>query len=240
MLNYLSDGIELTTCAKTRTPMAGLAWTARIAAGAVALLTAVGCQTALAQNAPVPPAATTASTSHVGDQSTNANKSLVLQEGDTIKVSFPGEPSLDTTQTIRRDGKITLELIGEYDAAGKTPSAMETELKNLYGSQLMNNEVTVSVQSSAFVIFITGAIGRPGKLISEKPLTPLQALIESGIDETRSNLKSIWVIRTDEAGHTEHFKINLYNVLRKKDAQMPTFALKPYDIIRVPERFSFY
>jgi len=77
---------------------------------------------------------------------------------------------------------------------------MEAELKSLYGSQLMNNEVTVAVQSSAFVIFITGAIGRPGKLVSERPLTPLQALIESGVDDTRSNLKAIQIIRTDEAG----------------------------------------
>jgi protein involved in polysaccharide export with SLBB domain len=131
-------------------------------------------------------------------------------------------------------------LIGEYDAAGKTPAGMEAELKSLYGSQLMNNEVTVAVQSSAFVIFITGAIGRPGKLVSERPLTPLQALIESGVDDTRSNLKAIQIIRTDEAGHTVHYKLNLYNVLHKMDAQMPTFVLKPYDIIRVPERFSFY
>ena len=68
----------------------------------------------------------------------------------------------------------------------------------------------------------------------------MEALIEAGIDTTRSNLKSIQVIRTDNAGHTDKFKLNLHNVLHHHDAQMPDFTLKPYDIINVPERFSFF
>jgi polysaccharide biosynthesis/export protein len=199
------------------------------------LAVAAGCQTTPPHSSAAPPQAGTTS-----NASTNSSKSLVLQEGDTIKIAFPGAPNLDTVQIIRRDGKITLQMVGEYDAAGKTPATMEADLKKLYGTQLVNNEVSVTVQSSAFVIFVMGAVNRPGKLVSDKPLTPMEALIEAGIDASRSNLKRIQIIRTDNAGHTDKFKLNLYKVLHKENEQMPSFTLKPNDVINVPERFSFY
>jgi polysaccharide export outer membrane protein len=188
----------------------------------------------------VAPQSTSASPGATSNEATNSNKSMVLQEGDTIKIAFPGAPNLDTIESVRRDGKITLEMIGEYDAAGKTPAAVEADLKKLYGSQLVNNEVSVTVQSSAFVVYVMGAVFRPGKIISERPLTPLEALIEAGVDDTKANLKAVQVIRTDNTGHTEKFKLNLHKVLHSQTEQMPSFTLKPYDVINVPERFNFY
>jgi polysaccharide export outer membrane protein len=181
-----------------------------------------------------------ASPAAAGNDATNSSKSLVLQEGDTIKISFPGAPNLDTIESVRRDGKITLQMIGEYDAAGKPPAAVEADLKKLYGSQLVNNSVSVTVQSSAFVIYVMGAVLKPGKIVSDRPLTPLQALIEAGLDDTKANLKAVQVIRTDAAGVTTKTKLNLYKVLHNPNEQMPDFTLKPYDVINVPERFSFY
>ena len=207
------------------------------------LAAAAGCQTA-----PPHPAATPHSTNAAPqtapaspgttNNDTNANKSIVLQAGDTIKITFPGAPNLDTMESIRVDGMITLQMIGEYLAAGKTPSTVEAELKKLYGSQLVNNEVSVTVQSAAFVVYVMGAVAKSGKLISERPLTPLQAVIEAGVDSTRANLKAVQVIRTDSAGITTKTKLNLYQGLH--GGQLPDFTLKPYDIINVPERFNFY
>ncbi len=211
-----------------------------------ALAASAGCQTAPPHSAPpphstaAPPQAAPASPGATSNAATNSSKSLVLQEGDTIKIAFPGAPNLDTTQTVRRDGMITLEMIGEYLAAGKTPAAVEADLKKLYASQLVNSEVSVTVQSSSFVIYVMGAVTKPGKIISERPLTPLEALIEAGVDDTKANMKAVQVIRTDNAGHTEKFKLNLHKVLHSNNAQIPSFTLKPYDVINVPERFSFY
>ena len=175
--------------------------------------------------------------------STNSSNSLVLQGGDTVKIAFPGAPKLDTVQAIRRDGKVTLQMIGEYNAAGKTPADMEADLKKLYGTQLVNSEVSVTVQTSAFVVYIMGAVGKPGKLVSERQLTLMEgALIEAGIDIMKQVKfeKAIQIIRTDSEGHTEKFKLNLYKVFHNNNESMPSFTLKPYDIINVPERFSFY
>jgi protein involved in polysaccharide export with SLBB domain len=237
MLNYLLDKVVLTISAKDSNPPPGLVRVGKAAFCALAMLAvATACETA-------PPPHTTAphtTAAAAGNVSTNAGKSLMLQEGDTIKIAFPGAPTLDTVEVIRRDGMITLDAIGEYEAAGKTPAAMESELKRLYGSQLVNSKVTVTVQSSAFVVYVMGAVNRPGKVASDRPLTVLQALIEAGVDDTKSNMKSIQIIRTDDAGRTEKFKLNLYKVFHSKTENMPSFTLKPYDVINVSERFSFF
>lgn len=247
MLNYLLNRLDMNTGATDRKTWAKLG---RAALCAAAMLAAgAGCSTAkppshAAPRPAVPPkAAVAAPSTGAGNESTNApkaNKSLVLQEGDTIKISFPAAPNLDTVEAVRRDGKITLEMIGEYDAAGKTPAEVEADLKRLYGTQLVNSSVSVTVQSSAFVVYVMGAVTKPGKIISDRPLTPLQALIEAGIDDTKANWKAVQVIRTDNAGHTEKFKLNLYKVIHNENEQMPDFTLKPYDVINVPERFNFY
>lgn len=165
-------------------------------------------------------------------------ESFVLREGDVVRISFPGAPNLDTLQPIRRDGKISLKLLGEFQAAGLTPSAMEKELIKLYGPQLQTKEVTVSVESSAFPIYVTGAVLRPGKIISDRPLTALEAIMEAGgFDYTKANLKSVNVIRHDGT-RSEHFTLNLKRALREGDKE--PFGLKPSDIIYVPERFQWF
>lgn len=235
MLNCLIGKLELAVNMKK--------YVASFAAAMVAVaLFAAGCATTTghepksASTAPAAAAAAAVAT----DQSVNMAKPLALQEGDTIKIDFPGAPNLNTIQTVRRDGKITLAQVGEYDAAGKSPAVVEAELKRLYSSQLVNSDCTVTVQSSAFVVYVMGAVARPGKIISERPLNLLEALIEAGIDNNRSNLKKVWVIRTDSNGHTEKTVLNVRSVVHDKDGQIPAFTLKPYDVINVPERFSIF
>jgi polysaccharide export outer membrane protein len=191
-----------------------------------------GCQTPA--NSPTPPA------SAVNGNSAEPGRSMQLQEGDTIKITFPDAASLDSVQSIRRDGKITLANFGEYPASGKTPSMLEDEIRKMYGSQLQNTNVSVTVQSSAFVVYVFGTVAKPGKIISERPLTPLEALIEAGIDDSKANLKAIQIIRADTAGHTEKFNLNLYKPLHNKAEPMPTFTLKPFDYIYVPQKLNFF
>ncbi len=165
-------------------------------------------------------------------------ESLVLREGDVLKISFPAAPNLNTAQTIRRDGRITLPLVGEFQAAGKTPSSMEKELLDLYGPQLQTKEVTVTVESSAFTVYVAGAVLRPGKITPNRPITALEAIMEAGgFDHARANMKAVVVIR-HENNRTERFKLNLKQVLDGQRTEQ--FDLQPSDIIYVPERFSWF
>jgi polysaccharide export outer membrane protein len=163
---------------------------------------------------------------------------IVLHEGDSVRITFPGAPNLNTVQTIRRDGRIALQLVGELQAAGLTPTAMEKELLKLYGPQLQVKEVTVAVDSSSFPIYITGAVLRPGKIMSDRPLTALEAIMEAGgFDYTKANLKSVTVLRR-ENGRSEHYTLNLKRALAGGEDE--SFNMRPSDIIYVPEKFSWF
>lgn len=161
-----------------------------------------------------------------------------LREGDVIRITFPGAPNLNTTAAIRRDGKITLELVGEVTAAGFTPKDLQKELVRLYSDQLIDKEVYVTIESSSFPVFVTGAILHPGKVLSNRPLSALEAIMEAGgFDYTRANLKAVQVIREVD-GQMRHYTINLKQVLAGEESK--PFYLKPSDIVYVPERFTWF
>ncbi len=166
------------------------------------------------------------------------SESMLLNEGDTLGISFPGAPNLNTAQKIRRDGRITLPIVGEFKAAGLTPSEMEKQLLKLYENELVQKEVSVTVESSVFPVFVTGAVLRPGKIISDRPLTALEAIMEAGgPDYSKANLKAVTVLR-HENGQTSHYYLNLKTVL--KGGQSEPFKLKPSDILYIPERFTWF
>jgi polysaccharide export outer membrane protein len=166
------------------------------------------------------------------------SQSSALKEGDTLRISFSGAHTLDSTQTVRQDGKITLDMVGEIKAAGLTPQQLEQEILKAYGDQLVVKEVSVTVQTAVFKVFVTGAVLRPGPIISERVETPLEAVIEAGIDTSKSNLKKVTVIREHEDGKTEKFTLNLDAVMKGKSTK--PFILKSMDKIIVPEKFTLF
>jgi polysaccharide export outer membrane protein len=196
-----------------------------IMALAFATLTAVtGCQTP--------------QVSEPAEEVFDHSESITLREGDVLKISFPGAPNLDTTQQIRRDGKIVLSLAGEVLAAGMTPAELEKEIIELCSSQLVSKEVTVTVESSTFPIFVTGSVIHPGKILSNRPITALEAIMEAGgFYYAKANLKAVAVIRHED-GRVKNYTLNLKLVLDGK--QSTPFYLKPADIVYVPERFSWF
>jgi polysaccharide export outer membrane protein len=166
------------------------------------------------------------------------SETVVLREGDVLKISFPGSANLDTTQQIRRDGKISMPLVGEVDAAGLEPDALQKKLIELYAPQISSKEVSVAVQSSSFPVFVNGSVIHPGKILSDRPITVLDAVMEAGgFDYNTANLKAVKVIR-NENGVMKNFQLNLKDILDGK--QDKPFYLKPGDIVFVPERFQMF
>ena len=195
--------------------------------GLVMLLTLTGCQT----NDPSKFSDLTRMTAPP------ASPDLLLREGDTVRISFPGSANLDTVQQIRRDGKISLPLVGEFKAAGLSVSGLQKELVKLYAPQLVTKEVNVSLESSAFFVFVTGAVARPGRMTYDRPITALEAVIDAGVDYAKANLKQVTVIRR-ENGREERHQLNLKQELQGQGAD--AFYLKPSDIIFVKERFTWF
>jgi polysaccharide export outer membrane protein len=198
----------------------------RLMLGLMSLLVFAGCQTPAPENR------------SAGEPLAGHAGAATLREGDVLKITFPGTPNLDTTQAIRSDGKLILPVVGEVAAAGMTPAGMETDLLNRYSSQLLSKEVRVAVETSSFVVYVTGAVLRPGKIVSARPLSAIEAIMEAGgPDYTKANLKKVSVTRL-EAGQFQTYTLDLKPTLEGKAGK--PFYLQPSDIIKVPERFVWF
>ena len=163
---------------------------------------------------------------------------ITLREGDVLKIVFAGTPSLNTTQQIRRDGNINLPLVGDVKAAGIAPGILEKQILEAYGTQLLSREVTVSLESAAIPIFVTGMVLRPGKVMSDRPITLLEAIMEAGgFDYSRANMKAIRVMRR-EGDRVRTFVLNLKAAI--EGASDTPFYLRPGDMVYVPERFTLF
>lgn len=103
-----------------------------------------------------------------------------LSPGDTIKVAFAENSDLDQTQKIRRDGKVSLPLIGEVQAAGKRVIDFQHQLIGQYDEHLDNAEVLVTLENGAATVIVSGFAGNPGKLEFDRPKTVYQAVMEAG------------------------------------------------------------
>jgi polysaccharide export outer membrane protein len=163
---------------------------------------------------------------------------IILREGDVVKISFPDSANLDTTLPIRRDGKISPQLVGDVQAAGLTIDQLQDTLIKLYIPQIGQKNITVTLESSSFPVFVTGAVVRPGKILSDHPMTALEAVMESGgFDYATANTRAVRIIR-NENGVMKHFTVNLQRILDGKDST--PFYLEPGDIIYVSQRFELF
>lgn len=159
---------------------------------------------------------------------------LILKPEDQLGLSFPGAPELNTNIQIRRDGYASMPLVGEVFAAGKTPREFEEHLYELYESQLVTNEVMVTVLETHFTYYLEGQINSPGMIQSFRQLSLLEAIIAAGgIDKTTGKLNSIVVLRRDGDKY-QRWEMDLKAVLDGKKEN--AFILEPYDIVSVPQR----
>ena len=156
-----------------------------------------------------------------------------LASGDVIKITFSGNPEYNQTQKIRSDGKISLPLVGEIEAAGKKIGPFESELSHSYEKQLQNSEVIVTLETGASQVYVGGSVHHPGKMMIDGPMTALEAIMEAGgFIQGLSNPKKIHLIRI-ENGHYTTQLLDLSMALKGQ----PTHAiyLKPKDVIYIPE-----
>lgn len=161
-----------------------------------------------------------------------------IQVGDQVKVTFPGAPNLNLAQEIRVDGLLNLGQPGDVKVVGKTPKEVEAELLKIYGPDLVIKEVTVNVASAPFPVFVSGAVLRPGKVLVNRSVTVLEAIMEAGgFDPNRADLKKVQVVR-QENGIQKTFVVNVKDTLNY--AETHPFHLRPSDIVVVPERFVFF
>lgn len=159
---------------------------------------------------------------------------FILQPEDLLRVSFPGAPELDAEIQIRRDGVISVPIVGEVVAAGMSPGELEALLVGKFEDQLVSNEVMVTVLQSNFTYYLEGEVISPGIIKSFRQLSVLEAIIAAGgINKVTGKMKSVVVIRR-EGDRYQRFELDLAAVIDgKKDG---AFVLESYDIVSIPQR----
>jgi polysaccharide export outer membrane protein len=154
-----------------------------------------------------------------------------LSPGDVIKLSFTATPDMNQTQKIRADGKVSLPLVGEVTAAGETLGEFQSELIHLYGAQLKNAEVVVTLESAVAQVIVSGAVAKPAKLLFERPTTVFQAIMEAGGLNEFGSFKNVHVIRLI-SGRQRTQTLDLRPTLSGRPTR--PFYVKDGDVIYVP------
>jgi polysaccharide export outer membrane protein len=158
---------------------------------------------------------------------------VTLGPGDTIEFKFFNNPELNDAQTIRPDGKITLQLIGEVTAEGKTPLELRKELIKRYTPDLRTPEVTVIVRSLYDRrVYVGGEVKNPGLITMPGPLTALEAIMQvGGFDPKTGKIKKVIIIR-HKNNKWHGYMVDYKNALKTGEG-LP-FYLEPRDIVYVP------
>lgn len=155
-----------------------------------------------------------------------------LAAGDTVRLTFSGAPELNQAQKIRADGKLSLPLIGEYDAAGKTVSGLQGELSTAYKSQLKNSDVLVTLENAPATVTISGAVAKADRIAFDKPTTIFQAIMQAGGPTAFGNMKAVRLVRTVK-GVQQSQVFNLAPILQGEPSN--PFYVRDGDIIFVPQ-----
>jgi polysaccharide biosynthesis/export protein len=157
---------------------------------------------------------------------------VILASGDVVKLTFSAAPELNQSQKVRADGKLSLPLVGEVDAAGKTVGQLQGELMELYKPQLKTPEVTVSLEASLTTVVVSGEVHRPGKIAFERPTTVFQAIMEAGGPSEFGTLKRVRLIRTVN-GVQKSQVMNVHDTLIGQGTK--PFYVRDGDVIYVPQ-----
>jgi polysaccharide export outer membrane protein len=156
-------------------------------------------------------------------------KTFVIGAEDALAIQVWREPDFTRSVLVRPDGKITMPLIKEVQASGRTPDQLAGDIQKLLSEFVRNPEVTVTVnQVNSQKYYITGEVGRTGAFPLVVPTHVLDALTGAGGFREFANTKKITVLRNGE-----RLKFNYKEVIKGKKTEQ-NILLQNGDYIIVP------
>jgi polysaccharide export outer membrane protein len=203
-----------------------LVWVCVFVAASVSAQDASGADPGRVKAAPAAPAANIpAAKPH--------DNSFVIGNDDVLAINVWKEPDISRSIPVRSDGKISLPLVGEVQAAGLTPLKLETDIAIKLKNYIAEPEVTVMVQQVNSQKFnILGQVARPGSYVIANSPTVLDAIALAGGFRDFAKQKSIYVLRQGSGGESR-LKFNYKEVSQGKNMEQ-NIKLQPGDTIIVP------
>ncbi|MFN2431891.1 MAG: polysaccharide biosynthesis/export family protein [Gemmatimonadota bacterium] len=168
-------------------------------------------------------------------QTTNEAGDYIIQHGDLMTVAFFNNPELNEDARVRPDGKITLQLIGDVEAAGLSPTELDQRLTQAFSSELIQPDLTVIVREFARqVFFVGGEVNGPGVKDLSVGMTALNGIMSAGGFTANARMTEVVIIRRGPDARPYGWKVDMKNVLYDADMSRDV-VLQPYDVIFVPK-----
>ena len=150
---------------------------------------------------------------------------------DVVQIDVWKEPEITRTIPVRPDGKISLPLLNDVQAAGLTAMQLAGSIREGLTKYLNNPQVTVIVsQINSRRVFVTGEVAKSGALPLLPGMTVLQALSSAGGFTQFAREKGIYILR-NENGKQVKLPYNYKDVLK---GQKEDILLQSGDVIVVP------
>ena len=187
--------------------------------------------------------------------------SKVLQPNDYFDLKFVYNPELNIGVRIQSDGKVSLPIVGEVQAANLTPEQLRQELIAKYSHDICKPDIAVLtgtnpnahpldigakyihtqgnfinvalVKSAGQFVFVGGEVAKPSPIAYEGHLTVLQAIAAAGGKTDKADMSRVVVLRRGPFDQTEWMRTDLVSPLEGKDLKNDV-ALKAGDIVVVP------
>ena len=180
-----------------------------------------------------PQAITTSAANELAKKVATQDPNYVIGSQDMLDISVWREPDFSRTVPVRPDGKISLPLLNDMQAAGLTPSQLAAELTTSLNKFVTNPQVTIIVtQINSQRFYVLGEAARPGAYTLIPEMTILQALSNAGGFTQYANSKKIYLLR-EENGKQQKLSFNYKDVIAGKRTEQ-NIVLKNGDTIVVP------
>jgi polysaccharide export outer membrane protein len=180
------------------------------------------------------PADGTAATVDTPSIPPHVDSSYVIGNDDVLSINVWKEAELSRQFPVRSDGKISLPLIGEVQAAGRTPLQLQRDITDKLKSFISDPQVAVIVQQINSLKFNgLGQVNKPGSYPLTTGTTIVDAIAVAGGFRDFAKKKSIYVIRQDAGGNEHRFTFN-YQAFIKGAKTDQNIALKPRDTVVIP------
>jgi polysaccharide export outer membrane protein len=159
--------------------------------------------------------------------------SYIIGPEDVLQISVWKEPEISATIPVRPDGRISLPLLSDLQAAGLTPTQLAASVTSGLHNYIADPRVTVVVAAvNSQHIYITGEVHRAGVYPLHPNTTVLQALSDAGGFTEFANIKSIYILR-NENGQPKRYPFNYRRALKGQDLS-ENMILQTDDTIVVP------
>ncbi len=141
----------------------------------------------------------------------------VIGADDTLQITVWKETGISGSFLVRPDGMISLVLVGELRAAGRTPLQLSQQIQEALKKYVQDPNVTVIVTAAtSHRVFVVGEVQHVGPLYLTADMTPLEAIATAGGLSPFANAKHIYILRKSR-GKTQRIPFNYKNALKGND-----------------------